>query len=312
MKVIVILNKHAGVVFKLFRRYSPEAVRKAFNAAGLEPAILFTKAGNMAHVLRQAVAERPDVIVVAGGDGSVNTAASILGGSGIALAVLPMGTFNLFARHMGLPFHPEKIARLVAQGHSTHLEVGTVNGRVFTLFSSIGVYPQFVRERKILQRRRGWWKPLAMFWALVKSMIRYPRFTLRIQSGGELRILNSASIIVTTTPGAVTPLILDDDGERYLTDNLLHLYVGRQDSRKSLFFSFVGIIFGGAQLKENFQTIPVTSLAVDVSVRKRSVLVACDGELFRLKPPLHYAIIPNHLRVILPKNEDVGRHKLFS
>lgn len=306
-KVIVILNKHAGVLFRPFRKQTPEAVRKAFCAVGLEPEIRVISPKNIVQTLHEAIDKKPEIIVVAGGDGTINTAATILGGSDIALAVLPRGTFNIFARHMGLPFSLDKIASMVAKGHSRLIEVGEVNNHVFTLFSSIGVYPQFVRERKLLQRRRGWWKPFAMLWALGKSILRFPRLSLHVTLENQKRSIDTTSIIITTTPGAMSPIMLQNDGPHFLTDKLLHLYVGRQQNRRQMLASFINILFKGPNLERDFESVPITSLSVDVEGVRRRVLAACDGELFRMQAPLHYRIKVSHLRVLLPEDIQNGR-----
>lgn len=302
-RVVIVLNKRAGVLFRPFRRHTPEAVRKAFNAVGIDPEIHETKPKRLVQVLHEAMDDMPETIVVAGGDGTINTAATVLGGSDIALAVLPRGTFNIFARHMGLPFNLNRIAEMVAAGHSTLLEVGLVNNRVFTLFSSIGVYPQFVRERKFLQHRRGWWKPFAMVWALVKSFIRFPRLQLDVEVDGRQERLQTTSVIITTTPGAMSPILLKKDGAHYLTDRVLHLYTGRHATRRRMFMSFVNILMRGPKLDKNFTERPVTAVTVNVQGRRRRLLAACDGELFRLKAPLHYRIEVEYLRVLLPQEE---------
>lgn len=300
-RVVIVLNKRAGVVFRPFRRHTPKAVRKAFNAVGIEPEIHTATPKNLVQILHEAMDTAPDILVVAGGDGTINTAATVLGGSDIALAVLPRGTFNIFSRHMGLPFNLNKIAQMVAAGQTTLIEVGRVNNRVFTLFSSIGVYPQFVRERKLLQHRRGWWKPFAMLWALIKSIVRFPRLRLNVELEGQTQRLQTTSIIITTTPGALSPIMLKSDGAHYLRDRVLHLYMGRQQTRLQMLMSFKHILFKGPNLDKDFTMQPVTALTVDVTGRRRRVLTACDGELFILKAPLRYRIEVEHLRVVLPE-----------
>lgn len=303
MNVIIIMNKRAGTVFRAFRRTSPKAVREAFQEAGLDPDIRLISPSNLPNAVRQAVKERPDTIVVAGGDGTINTAAAIIGGSDIPMAVIPQGSFNLFARHLGLPFKVAATAHLVAQGYSKLLDMGVVNDRPFMLFSSIGAHPVYVRERKLLQHRKGWWKPFAMLWAVSKSILRFPQLTLHLEVDGEKKTHRTASLIAATSPGALNFLYIVEDGQRFLTDKTIYLYLGRQSSRLGMLRSFVTILFSRATLDKYFEMHTVQSFSVDTGKKGRHLLTALDGELTRLRLPLQYGLLPAHLRVVLPQPE---------
>src|SRR6185436_11731803 len=89
MKTLLVVNESAGA-FAGTSGISAAELRAALAEAGVRTA------------LRAAVAEQPDTVIVAGGDGTISTAAGCLAGSGIALGVLPLGTLNHFARDLGL------------------------------------------------------------------------------------------------------------------------------------------------------------------------------------------------------------------
>jgi diacylglycerol kinase (ATP) len=93
-----------------------------------------TIASRTAELLREGV----DLIVVAGGDGTVREVASTLVGKTVPLLVIPLGTFNNFARSLRLPADPMGACQLVHTGVLRQVDVGTANGRHF-FFEAAGV-----------------------------------------------------------------------------------------------------------------------------------------------------------------------------
>lgn len=79
-----------------------------------------------------------DLVVVAGGDGTVRACAEGLAGTDVALGVVPLGTGNLLARNLGIPLDVEDSIEVVFQGHRETLDAGVVNGEVFTVIAGTG------------------------------------------------------------------------------------------------------------------------------------------------------------------------------
>ena len=95
-------------------------------------------------------------MVVAGGDGTLASAAAVLAGTGTALAVLPGGTLNHFARDHGIPTELDEALELATAGREAEVDVGYVNDLLFLNTSSVGAYVQFVELRDRLERHLGY------------------------------------------------------------------------------------------------------------------------------------------------------------
>lgn len=80
-----------------------------------------------------------DVVVAAGGDGTVRACAEGLIGTDVSLAVLPLGTGNLLAANLGLPDSLEEIAEVVDAGTDVRIDVGEANGEVFLIMAGFGL-----------------------------------------------------------------------------------------------------------------------------------------------------------------------------
>jgi YegS/Rv2252/BmrU family lipid kinase len=87
-----------------------------------------------------------DVVMVAGGDGSVNTGARLCLSKGATLAVLPSGTANDFARNLDLPEEPEALCALIAEGKTHQVDVAEYGDKLFLNVAHIGLGTLPVRE----------------------------------------------------------------------------------------------------------------------------------------------------------------------
>ena len=125
------------------------------------------------------------IVVAGGGDGTINAVASVLVGSGTPFGVLPLGTLNHFAKDMGIPLDLDAGGgQRRAAGCRKQVDVGEVNGRIFLNNSSLGLYPDIVRDREKQQRRLGRGKWLAALWATLGALRRYP-FLQRAAAAGD-------------------------------------------------------------------------------------------------------------------------------
>lgn len=79
------------------------------------------------------------MVVAGGGDGTISVVAGLLNETDIPLLVLPMGTVNAFARSMGIPLDPIEAASHFIPGRVRAVDMGSVNGRFFLCFMSIGI-----------------------------------------------------------------------------------------------------------------------------------------------------------------------------
>ena len=151
--------------------------------------------------VRAAIARGAGRILIAGGDGSIASAAGALAGTGRELAILPCGTLNHLAKDLSLPLDLEQAAQVAKVGHSIPVDAAVVNDRIFLNTSSVGAYVTFVRSREALERRLGY--KLASLVAAARLLMRMRNFRVRLQVEGVAREY-------------VTPLVFIGVGEREL------------------------------------------------------------------------------------------------
>jgi diacylglycerol kinase family enzyme len=250
----------------------------------------------IADTVRDIVERGATRLLVAGGDGTIATAAAVLMETPAELAVLPGGTLNHFARDLGIGTEPEAALRIATSSSVRGVDVGMVNGRVFLNTSSVGAYVRFVRVREQLEPRFGY--KIASFLAALRILFQIRLIGVEVEVGGKKRVYRS-------------PLVFIGVGERELTlPNLgtrvrggkrgLHVMVvqGRPSARV-LALALAAVARGVNRVAHTpeFDSFMVDHLRLDLS---RATHVAVDGELAILSPPLKYELKRDALRVVCP------------
>lgn len=151
MRVLVIINPTAGR-----RRGSPlEEIQNALSQPFLETTVhLTTGPGDATLAAQQAAADGVDLVVAAGGDGSINEVANGLVGSSAELGVIPVGTENVLARELGIPLSPGLACRHLLDALPRRIDVGKVNDRHFVCFAGIG-FDAHVAHHLTPQRKKS-------------------------------------------------------------------------------------------------------------------------------------------------------------
>lgn len=254
MKVLLLVNPFSSSVTARTR----VVIRKAL--AG-DHEVEFAETSRRGHATRLAqgsAATGTDVVVVLGGDGTVNEAANGLVGTDTALAVLPGGSTNVFARTLGLPNDPiEATAVLLAAleaGDVRPVGLGTANGRYFCFHVGIGYDAALVEQverRSGLKRWAG--HPLFMYAGLSTWFKHYdtkhPHFTLDFPDGTSVAD-GYFTVCANTNP---------------------YTYVGNRPFD----------IAPGAGFDDRLHVVTVRSLRVDNILRVVAKALRADGSLAR-------------------------------
>jgi diacylglycerol kinase family enzyme len=294
-QVEVILNAHAG-----FQNHNEarDRLQELFEHHGLDAKITISHSGKEIHQLAKAAAEGSNsTIVVGGGDGTISAFASALIKSEHqkVLGVLPLGTLNHFAQDLQIPLTLEDAVAVIAAAHQTTIDVAEVNGRIFINNSSLGLYPQIVRER-VKQQHLGHGKWPAFMWAAISVFRRYPFVDVRLVGAGKRLDCRTPFVFIGNNEYLMEGFNI---GRRAKLDGgTLSLYVTRRLGRWGLIRLALRAFLGHARDEKDFEAITTTQVKIDS--RRRRLRVAFDGEIDILETPLHYRVLPGALRVIVP------------
>ena len=259
----------------------------------------------LAEALRAEIARGTPRVLVSGGDGTLATAAGALAGSDTALAILPGGTLNHFARDLGLPSDDlAACLELAAAGPVRRADVGYVNDRLFLGTSSVGTYVLFVRTRERIEKW-GLGYRLASLVAAVRIWFGLRGFAVRLQDPAGARVRRTSQLFVGVGERAMDVPGLGarvPDGSRSL-----HVIVVRETTRARLTAMALTALARG--LDAIARTESLDALLVDectVAMRRAWGRVAVDGELVPLKSPLRYRIERDGLAVVAPVRTEIS------
>jgi diacylglycerol kinase family enzyme len=297
LKVRLIVNRGGGSSGE----EGGQRLRDLFRARGVEPDFVEVAGEDLETVCREAsTAEDCDVVVVAGGDGTIGTAAGILADTGRPLGIVPFGTLNHFARDAGLPLDPEQAVETICVGHRRKVDVAEVNGRIFVNNSAVGLYPEMVRFRDETQTRTGRSKRLAMLSASLRALRSFKRRRLWISAEGLEAPVRTPLLFVGNNRYQVNLLGL---GRREAIDRgELCVYAVRARGRGHLIWAGIRGVFGKLDQQRDFVTAYVAE--AEISANRPALVLSLDGETTTLPTPLRYRIRPGALTLIVPPPEE--------
>ena len=294
-RIVALLNAGSGTGHE---ESLPDTVGRLLASGGAKVEVRrIARGASIVDAVEAAKASRPDVLVAGGGDGTVSAVAAGLVDTPIVLGVLPLGTLNHFAKDLGIPLAPDAAARAIVAGRTTRVDVGEVNGRIFVNNSSLGLYPEIVRDRERQQRRLGRGKWPALAWATWAALRRKAFLDVTLRVDGRERSRRTPFVFVGNNEYRMEGFSI---GERTgsLCDGMLSVYLTQRPGRLRLVTLALRALVGRLRQARDFEVLHVTDLVI--ASRHRKLEVATDGEINELRTPLHYRIRRACLEVAVP------------
>ena len=204
MRLLLIVNPSASSVTARGR----VVIAKALGADHQVTVAETTHRGHATDLARQGAADGFDVVAVLGGDGTLNEAANGLAGSDTALAPLPGGSTNVFARTLGLPDDPIEATVVLLDSLALdairRIGLGIVNGRHFLFHVGIGFDAAVVAEVERRGSLKRWANHALFGWAAFDTWLRRydrkrPRFAVRVENSSTIDV-GQFAVCLNTDP----------------------------------------------------------------------------------------------------------------
>lgn len=270
--------------------FSLDAVRDALRAGGIAP---FEPPGDpdCTRVIRRH-APGCDLVILGGGDGTLNAAAPALVETGLPLGILPLGTANDLARSLGLPLDPVAAAGAIVTEEARPVDLGWVNGRHYFNVASIGFSAELAGDLTAESKKK--WGTLGYGIAALRVLRRVRPFTVYIEHDGRTETVTTIQVSVgngrhygggmTVCEGATV-----DDGKL----DFYSLEIGHWWRLLALLPALRRGTHGRAADVRAFQTTEI------VLKTKKPRPVNTDGELSTYTPA-HFKVLPGAIRVFSP------------
>lgn len=254
--------------------------------------------GDAQQLARNAVEQKADLVIAAGGDGTINEIIQALAGSETALGVLPSGTVNVWAREMGIPLDIAGARDVLLHGQTRHVDLGRVNGRYFLMMVGIGLDGTIIEavEKKPLKRLGIFGYFLAATWLGPG----YPGFPVILHINGNAVNIRALQIFVGNTQlyaGA-----FKFTWQAKCDDGLLDLCIVRKRGPLGRLVVLWDFILRRKQRNLWVRYETFTSIKIDSS---QSIAIQVDGETAGYTPAT-FSIVPGALKVLVPQKTPRG------
>jgi len=295
----VLINGGAGSVDEDHENQEVAAIQEAMARAGAEARVRMVDPEELPGLVREVWDgdQRPDAVLVAGGDGTVNCAASVAVGTDVVIGVLPLGTFNHFAKDLGVPEGLDEAVAALVSSEVRAVDVGEVNGRVFVNNSLLGFYPDLVTARDQAREHRGWGKVRAVPVAATQVMRKFPLHRLALSGPGYDRPRTRAPFVFIGN-GVYDNANFGVHERADLVDGVLGVSVARVVSRWGLVRTVVRALVSGSDRARDLDVVELPELTVRSHTKR--MRVSLDGEVCWLDLPLQYRCRPKALNVLAP------------
>lgn len=280
------LNRNSGVLGPV----AVDAFEETARARGLE--VLDIRGIDCNAAIRERLAHGVRLFIAAGGDGTVHHVLQPLVHSDAALAVIPLGTYNHFAKDLGIPLDPAAALDVALTGATRQIDTARVNGRFFANNLSIGLYPEAVARREEHGRDYPRWK--ARLYAFYATLRRYPHVTMTVEAEHRREVIRTHVFMVSNNRYELERVGIEAS-RTTLEEGRISVYWLPNVSRLRLARYAARYLAGRVRTIPGFRSFRTTHMRVDTS--HRHVKVGIDGELFELETPLLIASVPRSLAV---------------
>ena len=293
MGIPLVVNPQAGR--GLARELGP-AMAKYFGELGHSVQVLNSTApGDVVHKVQEALAGKPTVVVVAGGDGTVHEAVNgwMKGGGGAPLAVIPVGTGNDFTKMLNASHDWREACWRALRGETRRVDVGRCNDYYFANGLGIG----FDAQVALAANRIDWIRSKAVYGVALAQvlLLQHRRPRVRVQYDGETLVTDITLLTVNNGRVEGGSFVMAPDAE--IDDGLLDVVVAKGMGRLSV-VRFLPQVLSGRHINNprviKFRT---TRLTVESDT---PLPVHADGELhYTGVTRLEIEILPQKLEVII-------------
>lgn len=257
-----------------------------------------TSQANVSDTIRQQ-ASKVDLVIIGGGDGSLNAAAEGLVETQLPLGVLPLGTANDLARTLGLPLDTNAACDVILAGHERRIDLGWVNGKHFFNVASVGLSVQVTQElnREIKTR----WGKLAYLVASVRVLGGARPFWAEIRANNERLRVRTLQIAVGNGRHYGGGMTVHADAQ--IDDQRLHLYSLEIERWWRILPLLPAMRLGTSSSSSGLRVLTGTDFTISLMSRRRPI--NADGEIVG-HTPCRFKLVPRAISVFVPGDSKPG------
>jgi len=234
-----------------------------------------------------------DLVILGGGDGTLNAALDGLVRANLPAGVIPLGTANDFARTLAIPNDVATACEVILAGHTRQIDVGQVNGKHFLNVASLGL--SVAISRSLNKEEKSRWGILAYLKTALQVVIRAKPFHAEISTAGRKVRIRTVQIAVGNGRHYGGGLTVSQDAE--IDDAMLDLY-GLEVQHWWQVIGLVPALRAGT-LENSKHAMTLRGKSFEVTTGAKRFAVNTDGEV-TTHTPATFEIVPKALTVFAP------------
>jgi YegS/Rv2252/BmrU family lipid kinase len=272
-----------------------QALREAAAQAAVDVVELSPEV-DCAREIRERAARGTKLFIAAGGDGTVHHVMQAVVHTDSCLAVLPIGTYNHFARDLDIPLDWREALEVALTGEKRQIDTGRLNDRFFVNNVSIGLYPELVARREERGRDYPRWK--ARLYAFFTTLHKYPHVTVTVEADGRHEVLRTHVFMISNNSYDLERIGVEAP-RTTLEEGRLSVYWLEHTPRWRLTRYVARYLAGRVRTIPGFRSF--RALRMRIQSPRRTMKVGIDGELFTMSMPLVVTTVPQSLLVKVPR-----------
>lgn len=288
----IFINPSSGARFGAAER---SQLVSASRQAGLE-VIDFGRKVDVGALVRERIPRGQTLFIAAGGDGTIHTLVQPIINTEAVLGVVPIGTYNHFARDLGIPLDWRAALDVALSGAERQIDAGRVNDRFFVNNIAIGLYPEMVVHRERHGRNNPRWR--ARLDAAVATLWKYPHVALTVEADYLQEILRTHVFMVSNNSYDLSGIGIEAS-RATLEEGRLGVYWLPHIPRIALMRFLASYLAGRVTQAPGFRSF--RTARVKVQSPRRHLHLGIDGEVFTMAPPLVITSVPSALLVRSPR-----------
>lgn len=234
-----------------------------------------------------------DLLIIGGGDGTLQTTAPAIVEAGLPLGLLPLGTANDLARTLGLGPNSRTAARAIAGGLRRRIDLGEVNGELFWNAASIGLSTRIAEELSTDMKKR--WGVLGYALTVLRTVPGQPLFEAEIRvDGGATEQVRALQVNVGN--GRYHGGGLSVDRRARIDDGRLHGYSVEIGRLWQLMLLYPALLAGRQGIMPGVRRFSGTEIEIRTS---QPMPVAADGTVVTVTPA-RFRVLPGVVEVFVP------------
>ena len=270
------------------------ALQQSASDAGLE-VIQVTRDLDCASLIRDRLREGRRLFVAAGGDGTINTVIQPLIHTEAILGVIPVGTYNHFAKDLGIPLAWRDALDVVMNGEIKPIDAARINDRFFVNNVSMGLYPELVARREEKGRDYPRWK--ARLYAAFATLQKYPHVAVTLDTEHHHEVIRTHVLMISNNTYDLSRLGIEAP-RKVLEEGRLSVYWLPHVPRLALTSFVAHYLAGRVHEAPGFRSFRTSRVKIQFS--KSHLHLGIDGEVVTMDTPLVIMIVPQSLSVKVP------------